>query len=70
MVWDTGTYTLADENGFDKVENKLKSDLQKGHCYRFILNGKKLKGEFALIKLKTKQENAWLLIKSKRSICD
>ena len=51
-------------NGFDKVENKLKSDLQKGHL-SFILNGKKLKGEFALIKLKTKQENAWLLIKSK-----
>ena len=64
MVWDNGTYTLADENGFDKVENKLKSDLQKGHL-SFILNGKKLKGEFALIKLKTKQENAWLLIKSK-----
>ncbi len=64
MVWDNGTYTLADETGFDKVENKLKSDLQKGHL-SFILNGKKLKGEFALIKLKTKQQNAWLLIKSK-----
>ena len=27
--------------------------------------GKKLKGEFALVKLKGKQENAWLLIKHK-----
>jgi bifunctional non-homologous end joining protein LigD len=30
---------------------------------KFKLHGKKLKGEFALVKLKGKQENAWLLIK-------
>ena len=64
IVWDNGTYTLADEHGLNKVESKLQSDLQKGHL-SFILNGKKLKGEFALVKLKTKQENTWLLIKSK-----
>lgn len=64
MVWDNGTYTLADEVELNKVENKLKSDLQKGHL-SFILNGKKLKGEFALVKLKAKQKNTWLLIKSK-----
>ena len=64
IVWDNGTYIIADENGLDKFENKLHSDLQKGHL-SFILNGKKLKGEFVLVKLKTKQENSWLLIKSK-----
>ena len=64
IVWDNGTYTLADEHGLNKVESSLQSDLQKGHL-SFILNGKKLKGEFALVKLKTKQENTWLLIKSK-----
>ena len=64
IVWDNGTYTLADEAGADNTESKLQSDLQKGHL-SFILNGKKLKGEFALVKLKTKQENTWLLIKSK-----
>ena len=33
---------------------------------KFILHGKKLKGEFALVKIKnSKQENAWLLIKHK-----
>jgi DNA ligase D-like protein (predicted 3'-phosphoesterase) len=64
IVWDNGTYTLADEDRVDDVENKLLSDLQKGHL-SFNLNGKKLKGEFALVKLKTKQENTWLLIKSK-----
>ncbi|MFV5700969.1 DNA polymerase ligase N-terminal domain-containing protein [Flavobacterium sp. XS2P12] len=64
IVWDNGTYTLADAEDRDDVENKLKSDLQEGHL-GFILNGKKLKGEFALVKLKTKQENTWLLIKKK-----
>jgi bifunctional non-homologous end joining protein LigD len=64
IVWDNGTYTLADAEDRNDVENKLKSDLQQGHL-GFILNGKKLKGEFALVKLKTKQENTWLLIKKK-----
>jgi bifunctional non-homologous end joining protein LigD len=63
IVWDNGTYILADENN-DKIENVLKSDLQKGHL-SFILKGKKLKGEFALVKLKTKKDNTWLLIKKK-----
>ena len=64
IVWDNGTYILADEDRLDIDEHKLQSDLQKGHL-SFILNGKKLKGEFVLVKLKTKQENTWLLIKSK-----
>lgn len=64
IVWDNGTYTLADYKNTDDFEDVLKSDLQNGHL-SFILNGKKLKGEFALVKLKTKQENTWLLIKSK-----
>ena len=29
------------------------------------MHGKKLKGEFALVKLKGREENAWLLIKHK-----
>ncbi|MES2578688.1 MAG: DNA polymerase ligase N-terminal domain-containing protein [Bacteroidota bacterium] len=64
IVWDNGTYILAGEDRSGIDEHKLQSDLQKGHL-SFILNGKKLKGEFALVKLKTKQENTWLLIKSK-----
>ena len=64
IVWDNGTYILADKDELEEEDHKLKSDLQKGRL-SFILNGKKLKGEFALVKLKTKQENTWLLIKSK-----
>ncbi|MFV8375529.1 DNA polymerase ligase N-terminal domain-containing protein [Flavobacterium sp. LB1P71] len=62
MIWDNGTYTLADKEGTDNVEKKLKSDLKEGHL-SFILNGKKLKGEFALVELKAQEENTWLLIK-------
>lgn len=64
IVWDNGTYTLADTIEANEVENKFKSDLKEGSL-GFILNGKKLKGEFALVRLKTKQENTWLLIKKK-----
>ena len=62
IVWDNGTYTLVDEQNTESVEDKFKSGLQNGHL-SFILNGKKLKGEFALVKLKIKQKDAWLLIK-------
>jgi len=61
IVWDNGTYSTAgDYTG--TAEDKLKKDLEKGRI-SFIMKGKKLKGEFSLVKLKGKQENAWLLIK-------
>ncbi|MBF2709422.1 DNA polymerase ligase N-terminal domain-containing protein [Flavobacterium soyangense] len=62
IVWDTGTYTLVDKQHTETVENQLKSGLQGGHL-SFILNGEKLKGEFALVRLKVLKKNAWLLIK-------
>ena len=62
IVWDNGTYTLDDEQKTESIETKFKSGLQNGHL-SFILNGKKLKGEFVLVRLKIKQKNAWLLIK-------
>jgi bifunctional non-homologous end joining protein LigD len=62
IVWDTGTYTLVNLENEEKIEEKFKDDIQKGHL-SFILNGKKLKGEFALVRLKVLKKNAWLLIK-------
>jgi len=62
-IWDNGKYTDIDSSGKD-AENKLKDGLHSGSL-KFILAGKKLRGEFALVKLKGKQENAWLLIKHK-----
>ena len=64
IVWDNGTYILPYEENKSNVEDQLKSDLQKGQL-TFILNGKKLKGEFALIRLKIPQKNAWLFVKKK-----
>lgn len=62
IVWDNGTYTPSDEKYKGSVEHKMKEDLDEGHL-SFILKGKKLKGEFSLVKFKGKQDNVWLLIK-------
>lgn len=60
IVWDNGTYTPAEDTS--SPQKTLTENLKKGRL-SFILKGKKLKGEFSLVKLKGKQENAWLLIK-------
>ncbi len=62
-IWDSGKYTDIESSGKD-AEQKLRAALKAGSL-KFTLFGKKLKGEFALVKLKGKQENAWLLIKHK-----
>jgi bifunctional non-homologous end joining protein LigD len=62
ILWDNGTYTVKDATSKEDGEKMLIAGLQKGHI-SFILAGKKLKGEFSLVKLKGKQKNAWLLIK-------
>lgn len=51
-IWDSGTYIPIVTN-----ENH----------WEFILKGKKLKGEFSLIKIKTERDNNWLLIKMKEN---
>lgn len=62
MVWDNGTYALANPQNETSVENQLKESLQNGKL-GIILKGQKLKGEFELVRLKINQKNAWLLIK-------
>lgn len=61
-IWDKGTYTGIDYPGKNGIEKYLKAGLKAGNL-KFTLKGKKLKGEFALVKIKGNQENAWLLIK-------
>ena len=60
IVWDNGTYIPIEKT--ESPEKTLLANLKKGRL-SFILKGKKLKGEFSLVKLSGKQENAWLLIK-------
>ena len=62
-IWDKGTYTSLEEKGDTKEDEKLlKAGLAAGNL-KFKLNGKKLKGEFALVRLKDSNSNSWLLIK-------
>jgi bifunctional non-homologous end joining protein LigD len=62
-IWDRGYYTDHRNSG-KNAEKELLTALKAGHL-KIILHGKKLKGEFALVKLKKAKDNSWLLIKSK-----
>jgi bifunctional non-homologous end joining protein LigD len=64
IVWDNGTYHSLDAEDKTGSEKQLLAGLKKGHI-SFILHGKKLKGEFSLIRLKGEKGNEWLLIKKK-----
>lgn len=63
-VWDSGTYEPLEKNAKLSDEKELLKELHAGSL-KFILHGKKLKGEFALVKMKNTEDNAWLLIKHK-----
>ncbi|MBM7418622.1 MULTISPECIES: DNA polymerase ligase N-terminal domain-containing protein [Chryseobacterium] len=63
-IWDSGTYEPLDETSKISDEKELLKELKAGSL-KFILHGKKLKGEFALVKMKNAENNAWLLIKHK-----
>ncbi|AKK71290.1 DNA ligase [Chryseobacterium gallinarum] len=64
IVWDEGTYEPAEGNLKDvsKQEKELLHQLYSGKL-KFKLNGKKLKGEFALVKAHGRGDNGWLLMK-------
>ena len=61
MIWDHGSYTSLAESRDDDVKT-LRAGLKSGNL-KFKLNGEKLKGEFALVKLHGAEDNSWLLIK-------
>jgi bifunctional non-homologous end joining protein LigD len=61
MIWDKGTYTSLAQNRADDIKT-LRAGLRSGNL-KFRLDGEKLKGEFALVKLHSAEDNSWLLIK-------
>jgi len=61
-IWDRGTYHALNAEDKNRSESEIKEGLNKGHL-TIIMEGKKLNGEFALIKLKNTKGNNWLLIK-------
>jgi bifunctional non-homologous end joining protein LigD len=62
IVWDNGTYHEIGNPNKASSEKAIAAGIHKGHI-SFTLEGRKLKGEFSLVKVKGKQDNAWLLIK-------
>lgn len=66
IVWDEGFYEPAEGSFKNKKEmdKELRRQLHSGKL-KFTLKGKKLKGEYALVKAKGRGENGWLLFKVK-----
>lgn len=61
-IWDKGTYSDLENSDIKTAQKKLKAGLRAGNL-KIRMFGKKIKGEFALVKLKGKGDNNWLLIK-------
>jgi DNA ligase D-like protein (predicted polymerase)/DNA ligase D-like protein (predicted 3'-phosphoesterase) len=66
MIWDEGTFQERGSQNRLESEKALAKGLIEGHI-TFVVSGKKLNGEFAFIKLKGKEEKAWLLVKKRDS---
>src|SRR5262245_12886044 len=66
MVWDEGTYlpTEGNRNNKVKAEDELLRELKNGKI-KFILDGEKLRGAFALVKSSYRGQRSWLLMKMK-----
>lgn len=63
-IWDEGTYSDVDNSGKADAERNIRAGIKKGNL-KFTLYGKKLRGEFALVRMPRGGENTWLLIKHK-----
>ncbi len=64
IIWDKGTYHSYEGEARGKTIDSVKQGLAKGDL-KFVLKGSKLKGKFALVRIKSKKDNNWLFIKKK-----
>ncbi len=63
MIWDEGFYLPVGVSKVEESEKKAIEMFYKGDL-KFAINGKKIKGEYALVKTKREgEDNSWLLIK-------
>jgi bifunctional non-homologous end joining protein LigD len=65
MVWDQGTYHVPGMPGRVDSERVMREGLRDGRLH-VVLHGKKLQGEFALVRTK-QAPNSWLLFKKSES---
>ncbi|WP_153796522.1 non-homologous end-joining DNA ligase [Foetidibacter luteolus] len=63
IVWDEGVYEPLEPAATKKENEKLLLKELKAGSVKIRMLGKKLKGEYALVRTKGGEENAWLLIK-------
>ena len=61
MVWDTGTYEIVPDKDGEEPLSPAEA-FERGHA-KIRLDGKKMKGEWAIFQMKGKKE--WLLMKKK-----
>ena len=65
IVWDEGTYRSADSRDPAGGADYLRKGLQEGNL-RFIMDGRKLKGAFVLVRTRGMgRKESWLLMKKK-----
>ncbi|MHB8772694.1 MAG: non-homologous end-joining DNA ligase [Syntrophales bacterium] len=63
IIWDRGVYRHPAARDRKESERLLREGLHKGDL-KFLLEGEKLRGEFALVKTRS-SEKSWLLLKKK-----
>src|SRR5262249_8409761 len=61
-IWDEGYYTLPGVDSVKECHQQLSEGIEKGDI-SFELHGHKLKGSFALVKMKGRGDNSWLFFK-------
>lgn len=64
-IWDRGRYRPLGASIARESDRLMRKGLRTGHA-TFILGGKKLRGEYALIRLRGSKQ--WLIIKSKKKV--
>jgi bifunctional non-homologous end joining protein LigD len=65
IIWDQGTYEPAEKMASKKEQEKnLLKQFYSGKL-KIRMHGKKLKGEFNLVRVSDRGENAWILMKVK-----
>lgn len=65
IIWDQGTYEPAEKANTKAEKEKLLLKGFYGGSLKIRLKGKKLKGEFVLVKSENRGDNSWLLMKKK-----
>lgn len=64
IVWDAGTYSVPGAETKKAAEAKVIEGLEQGHL-EIVLHGHKLKGAFALIRMRGSGSKQWLFFKMK-----